>query len=160
MTLDTWPSGPVNSPAPLAAVADPVDNEPVTWFDRAADVSNERGSYLLLIRLPTALFVDRPAPLRLDAGWYIYAGSARGPGGVRARVKRHFDTNKSVRWHVDQLTNAADRVFAAAFFDLGECDLVRGLTAQEGLSFPHPGFGSSDCKSCEAHLLRYDMAPF
>jgi len=43
----------------------------------------------------------------------------------------------------------------AAFPGLGECDLVT-WTRQAGgtaISIPVPGFGSTDCRRCAAHLL-------
>jgi Uri superfamily endonuclease len=40
----------------------------------------------------------------LPAGRYLYCGSDKGPGGLKARLSRHFRHGKSVRWHVDQLT--------------------------------------------------------
>ncbi|MGE5612498.1 MAG: DUF123 domain-containing protein, partial [Bacillota bacterium] len=57
------------------------------------------GAYVLVIRL------DRAAA-GLPAGRYLYCGSARGPGGLRARVGRHMRKGKVVRWHVDRLTEA------------------------------------------------------
>jgi Uri superfamily endonuclease len=43
-------------------------------------------------------------PIVLPAGRYLYCGSAKGPGGLKARLSRHMRRGKSVRWHVDQLT--------------------------------------------------------
>ena len=34
-----------------------------------------------------------------------------------------------------------------------ECDLASNLMAQQGASVPVPGFGSSDCRRCSAHLV-------
>ena len=34
-----------------------------------------------------------------------------------------------------------------------ECDLVEALRALAEVSVPVPGFGSSDCRRCPAHLL-------
>ena len=48
------------------------------------------GAYLLLLALgrPLALAIRGLPPAILPPGWYIYAGSARGPGGIRARLAR------------------------------------------------------------------------
>jgi Uri superfamily endonuclease len=40
----------------------------------------------------------------LPAGRYLYCGSAKGPGGLKARLSRHMRRGKSVRWHIDRLT--------------------------------------------------------
>jgi histidyl-tRNA synthetase len=89
----------------------------------------------------------------LPAGWYIYAGSARGPGGIRARLGRHLGPGKGAHWHIDTLTQAA--VARRGFPIPGgeECALVRALLARPGTRIPVPGFGSSDCRSCASHLL-------
>lgn len=89
----------------------------------------------------------------LAKGAYAYAGSARGPGGIAARVGRHLRTEKAQRWHVDQLTAVARITAVLAWPDGGECAIVRGLTELGG-SVPVSGFGSSDCRQCAAHLLR------
>ena len=118
---------------------------------------SEGGVYALLIELTESVRVrlGRRAA-ELPPGLYVYIGSARGPGGLRARVRRHARREKRVRWHVDQLTTAASSVLAVvyALSDARECVLTPHL---ERLGFKHPvlGFGSSDCSSgCASHLLR------
>lgn len=115
----------------------------------------EAGAYVLLIRLEKLLFLDMPAfrGKSLAPGLYAYCGSAYGPGGIRARVSRHLRAGKPMRWHVDRLT-AAGRVEQAGIRVAGrECDLVSELLAAGGAP-ALPGFGSSDCRTCAAHLLR------
>lgn len=118
------------------------------------------GAYALLIEL------GRPAPLPprfatperpcLSAGVYLYLGSARGGGGIRARCTRHMARDKSLRWHVDWLTTRARRVRAFAVPGGDECALTAALRGVAGV--PVPGFGSSDCAICESHLLAVDPA--
>jgi Uri superfamily endonuclease len=112
----------------------------------------QSGAYVLLVDLPDEVVVRLPGrPLiRLQAGRYLYCGSAHGPGGLKARVSRHMRTAKTVRWHIDQVT-AGGRVRGAWVFpDRSECDLVAMLSA---LPAPIPGFGSSDCRTCVSHLV-------
>lgn len=91
----------------------------------------------------------------LPAGRYLYFGSARGPGGIRGRCIRHFRRPKKTHWHVDWLTAKAARMMVAAFPGLGECELVAWTQAAGGtaIAIPVPGFGSTDCRRCAAHLL-------
>ena len=111
------------------------------------------GAYVLVIELAEPLVVcigGKAAPL--PAGRYLYCGSAKGPGGIRARVARHMRTGKSMRWHVDQLTRAGCVLGAWAFPGGHECDLVDALSH---LPTALDGFGSSDCRRCRSHLLRW-----
>ena len=41
-------------------------------------------------------------------GWYVYIGSAFGPGGITARVTRHARAAKRLHWHIDYLLEHAD----------------------------------------------------
>lgn len=123
----------------------------------AQEVPTARGAYVILITLAERLKVrlgDR-APMLLPAGRYLYCGSARGPGGLRARLGRHMRRGKAVRWHVDRLTEAGDVRGAWIFPGGDECALVRRLSH---LPVPIAGFGSSDCAACRSHLLRWPEA--
>jgi histidyl-tRNA synthetase len=114
----------------------------------------EPGAYLLVIDLLRPLARALPGRANgLPAGRYAYAGSARGPGGIRARVRRHLKAAKTVRWHVDRLTNSAGVQAVLAFPGWRECDLVVVLAAVPGVTAPVSGFGSTDCRCCAAHLL-------
>jgi Uri superfamily endonuclease len=117
------------------------------------------GAYALHFRTEAPLALDIPrlgAPV-LAPGVYVYAGSAFGPGGIRARVTRHLRTGDRSgmrpHWHVDRLSAAARCIGVEAYPGGSECDIVAGLIAG-GATVPVPGFGSSDCRTCAAHLLR------
>ena len=118
-------------------------------------VPAEPGAYLLLIELAAPLALDIPSlgAATLPPGRYAYGGSAYGPGGLRARIGRHLRRDKALRWHIDRLTAAGRAIGLRAVPGGRECDLVRGLLDLPGTSVPLPGFGSSDCRSCPAHLV-------
>jgi Uri superfamily endonuclease len=114
------------------------------------------GSYLLLLDLaaPTRLTVGRLGTFDFPAGRYAYAGSARGPGGLRARVVRHVRAEKRLHWHVDYLAACAP-VVEVWYVESGErleCVWAVRLSALPGAGLPVEGFGSSDC-GCRAHLI-------
>jgi len=102
-----------------------------------------------------------PLPLRIPAfraavlpgGCYVYAGSARGPGGIRARAGRHLRRGKRLRWHIDRLTETTAARWALAVPGGRECDLVQALLARPAYEVALAGFGSSDCRRCPTHLL-------
>ena len=112
------------------------------------------GAYALFVRLERALDIDRGnVKGTLAPGWYVYAGSARGGGGIRARLTRHFRADKPIRWHVDELTTRADAMAALAIPGGCECAVVERLSRSDRFHSPLRGFGSSDCRTCPAHLL-------
>jgi Uri superfamily endonuclease len=114
------------------------------------------GAYLLLIGLRRKVAIrGHPSwPESLPRGWYLYAGSAYGPGGLRGRLARHFRPTKVRHWHVDQLT-AEGEIHAMAYAGRRECELVAALSGLPEITMPAPGFGSSDCRICRSHLLAY-----
>lgn len=124
------------------------------WTTDAATLPPAPGAYALLIELAA------PAPLPprfgthpLPPGRYCYLGNAWGPGGIQARCRRHLKLHPSRHWHVDWLTAGAASLWAKAFPDAQECDLIAHLLQNPGLTVPLPDFGSSDCRCCPAHLL-------
>ena len=114
------------------------------------------GAYALALWLEAPLavaYAGRDAVLA--PGAWVYAGSARGPGGLRARISRHFRATKPVHWHIDGVTLAAPPCAAVALPGGDECAIVARLLALPGFSAPLAHFGSSDCRTCPAHLLRW-----
>jgi Uri superfamily endonuclease len=120
------------------------------------------GTYLLRFDLSAAvdLEVGRLETVRLTRGTHFYVGSAFGPGGVAARVRRHVLGDGRPHWHVDRLrAQAPVRAcwYAHATRDL-EHRWAMALQALPGASISAPGFGASDC-GCASHLLRFGRAP-
>lgn len=120
------------------------------------------GVYLLVLHLPVArsLEVGALGWQEFPAGWYVYAGSAHGSGGLHARLKRHRSLEKRVWWHVDYLRAAAEWVEAwmAPLPANCECEWARRLMALPGAGVPVRGFGSSDCR-CASHLVHFQNKP-
>lgn len=119
----------------------------------------EKGAYVVLARLSGRLAGALPGKSEtvLEPGWYLYCGSARGPGGLKARISRHLAEDKKIRWHIDRLTTAASTLVALPFAGaITECQLAAAALASDRFSIPLPGFGSSDCRTCQSHLLRWE----
>jgi Uri superfamily endonuclease len=118
--------------------------------------SQESGAYILHITLEAPVHLAGMAHFTgfLPPGSYAYAGSARGPGGLAARLGRHLKRDKTIRWHVDRLTVQAARLVPLIVPGGDECRLMAALLCLPGVCVPLPGFGSSDCRSCPAHLAR------
>ena len=118
-------------------------------------ISSEGGAYALLIRLarPFRHQIGALGEVRLPPGAYLYLGSAYGPGGLRARLRRHLRQEKMTHWHVDHLTKAGKVVHVLAVPGASECDMVQCVLGPSAVRVPVAGFGSSDCSRCPAHLL-------
>jgi len=123
---------------------------------------SDSGSYLLWLRADEAqsITVGALGEMAVPPGVYAYAGSAFGPGGVKARVGRHVRGEGALHWHVDYLRAVAD--LAAVWFTHDdvrrECDWAAVLRDLPAASVPMDGFGASDC-TCPAHLIRFDDPP-
>ncbi|RLC75827.1 MAG: GIY-YIG nuclease family protein [Chloroflexi bacterium] len=123
---------------------------------------DQPGTYVLILKLsrPATITVGQLGRFRFPAGWYAYAGSARGPGGLAARVSRHTRWPKPLHWHVDYLRACACPV--AAWHAIGtrkrECAWAKALAQLPGASVPIPRFGASDCH-CHTHLFRFAAPP-
>ena len=124
--------------------------------ENIADLPGAPGAYALVVRLTAPLALGR---LRWQGrsrapGLYIYCGNANGPGGIGARLQRHARPSELRHWHVDALTGNGRVIGVGAFAGGHECLVMDGLARVRGAQIPLPGFGSSDCRVCEAHLVR------
>lgn len=93
--------------------------------------------------------------VELAPGRHAYAGSALGPGGVRARLGRHLRGGNARHWHIDHVRPAA--VPASAWWVHGsdrlECRWAEAAAGLSGAERTARGFGASDC-GCPGHLVR------
>lgn len=118
-----------------------------------------------------ALWLDRSRTIEVGslgqihfpAGWTLYVGSARGPGGLEARLARHRQkvrAGKRRHWHVDSLREEA--VWAGAWGRAGEeaaeCEWAARLLSLPDAQLVARGFGSSDCR-CPGHLVHVPALP-
>jgi len=123
------------------------------------------GTYILILRLtePRACCIGALGTYDLPAGYYLYVGSALGPGGLAGRVGRHLRRRvgayciRPLRWHIDYLLEIAEvfEVWAEPGTERMECAWARRLLEAGGRVIV-PGFGASDCR-CPAHLVYFDQ---
>ena len=68
-------------------------------------MTSRPGTYALLLAstLSRCLRIGRLGDLALSPGWYVYVGSAFGPGGVGARLAHHRKRAARPHWHIDHL---------------------------------------------------------
>lgn len=120
------------------------------------------GTYLLVLYLPNWHDIDVGSlgTLTFERGYYLYIGSAFGPGGLDARIRRHLRRVKKHRWHIDYLSAEAS-IIETWFSNQSvkhECRWAKILEGVSDLGMPVIGFGSSDC-SCASHLFYSKKKP-
>lgn len=113
------------------------------------------GTYALILSsmVDRPLQISRLGQLHVRRGFYVYIGSAFGPGGVRARVSHHQKFSARPHWHIDYLRAITQLAEIWVTYDLIRrehqwADLFKGM---RGALIPLRGFGASDC-ACESHL--------
>jgi len=97
--------------------------------------------------------VGRLGSLAIEPGYYLYVGSAFGPGGVRARVLRHWRRDKPSHWHIDYLRDYMEPVCTWISYDPVRLEhrWAKSLAVMPGMR-PIIGFGCTDCQ-CSSHLF-------
>ncbi|MEJ2407519.1 MAG: GIY-YIG nuclease family protein [Candidatus Thiodiazotropha sp.] len=114
------------------------------------------GTYILLMRLPRgqALTIGYLGRREFARGWYLYVGSAFGPGGVAARCNHHRRGTSRPRWHVDYLRGVMPLREIWFTHDplRREHQWADILLSNPSLEMPVKGCGASDC-DCQSHLL-------
>ncbi|GAB6098386.1 GIY-YIG nuclease family protein [Halanaerocella petrolearia] len=125
-------------------------------------ISSQPGTYILLLKATKEekVQVGSFGPLDMKKGYYVYVGSALGPGGVQSRVNRHAKKDKKLHWHIDYLRATTDllEVWYTYSQNRYEHKWAKVLQSLPKVSIPLPGFGASDC-NCRAHLFFFRGKP-
>jgi Uri superfamily endonuclease len=134
----------------------------------------ELGTYALLLEMDEQerITIGKLGTFDFPAGYYLYVGSALGPGGLRARLARHRrgsespsgsnsgQGGKKLHWHIDYLLQQAQliEVWSMVSEERLECKWGEVARRLSGAQVPVRGFGSSDCR-CPAHLIYFSARP-
>lgn len=125
-------------------------------------MQNYPGTYALIMTSDTdqQIVIGKLGRLRVRPGYYVYIGSAFGPGGLNARIAHHKRASVRPHWHIDYLRSVLlikevwytndDRPYEHRW-----AETISGL---KGATTPIAGFGSSDC-SCTSHLFAFKAKP-
>ena len=126
------------------------------------ELTSQPGSYALVLHRSRggSIMVGKFGILQFRAGFYVYIGSAFGPGGVRSRVGRHLQGSESRHWHIDYFRPGAEIIEVWYSNDpiRREHDWAQHLMASVGAKVPLRGFGSSDCQ-CRSHFVFFPACP-
>lgn len=126
------------------------------------------GTYALILGLPTtrSIRIGKLGEFDFPAGYYVYVGSAFGPGGLAGRLNRHqrlaedIAGRKRLHWHIDYLRQHSELWGAwYAVHDTSHEHSWASLVSQlPGATMPVPRFGASDCH-CSSHLYHFPKPP-
>ena len=139
---------------PLTSLNPEGDNQPQSRIMR----TNSSGTYalVLFIEEPVKISVGKLGAQQFLPGYYVYLGSALGPGGLRARVGRHLHPRGSskLHWHIEYLLKKSTvvEIWWLVGDNRQECSWAE-ILGNVGMVFPL-GFGSSDC-NCDGHLVAF-----
>jgi Uri superfamily endonuclease len=133
-------------------------------------IRNETGIYALVMKLEkgqTITFDKKGTHQKFALGYYVYIGSARGPGGLKSRVRRHQNRRvdgKRMHWNVDyfrELAPIGEVWYSYTQSDQLEHDWAQSIARMYRASVPFAGFGTNDCgQGCDAHFFYFSERPF
>ncbi|MBD3189987.1 MAG: DUF123 domain-containing protein [Candidatus Heimdallarchaeota archaeon] len=121
-------------------------------------LSKEKGTYLLFLNNPEDqnITIGSLGIVNFPKSYYVYVGSALGPGGLKKRISRHLRLQKKIFWHIDYLLNRTELVAIATIpsKERLECKISQQISSQlqRPEQFSISNFGSSDC-NCKSHLF-------
>jgi Uri superfamily endonuclease len=118
------------------------------------------GTYVLVVNLdqPANIRVGKRSSQQFRSGYYLYVGSAFGPGGLKSRVGRHIRSEKKMRWHIDYLLPHTNLCWLWYLpMQRLECTWSQAIATIEAAN-PITGFGASDCR-CSSHLYHFQSVP-
>ena len=120
------------------------------------------GTYALVMRCSSEQQVEvgKLGSLHARPGFYVYVGSAFGPGGLKARITHHMKISEKPHWHMDYLRPAVDLTEIWFTYDPRhrEHQWAGVLANFRHTTIPLPGFGASDCR-CNSHLYLIRSKP-
>jgi Uri superfamily endonuclease len=129
---------------------------------QSIQIANHPGTYALvfLCETPFRAVIGKVGPIRIASGYWVYVGSAFGPGGLRARLSHHLKPSTRPHWHLDYIKCGLHPIEIWATDDdiKRECEWAGVLSSLKGATRPIAGFGASDC-ACRSHLIHLPRRP-
>ena len=122
----------------------------------------EPGTYALVLSSSSQkiICIGKFGKLKIQKGYYIYVGSALGPGGLKARIKYHNRLSTKPHWHIDYLKPFVEikEVWYSYDTHRNEHNWSTIFITLPDAFIPLKGFGSSDYK-CRTHLFYFNKKP-
>ena len=125
-------------------------------------IESKPGTYALVLSCAgnARIQVGRVGTMQLQRGYYVYLGSALGPGGLRARIAHHQKLSSRPHWHIDHLRahTQIHRIWFSYDAQRREHQWAGVVQTMRGARAPLLGFGASDC-DCRSHLYFFKRCP-
>jgi Uri superfamily endonuclease len=125
-------------------------------------IPRERGTYALIYRCEETFraVAGKLGPVCLSPGYWIYIGSAFGPGGLRSRLIHHLKPSPRPHWHLDYVKHGLTPIEIWLTTDAvrREHAWAGDLARLKGAACPISGFGASDC-TCRSHMIHLRRRP-
>ena len=130
--------------------------------DQSIQITKQQGTYALMFKceIPFLAVAGRLGSIQIDSGFWVYVGSAFGPGGLRSRLAHHLKPSTRPHWHLDYIKHALHPIEIWVTVDevKREHDWAGIFSTLKGAVRPIEGFGASDC-SCLSHLIHLPRRP-
>ena len=127
-----------------------------------SNMRNSPGTYALILKSSSdrRIEIGRLGKCLIQPGYYVYTGSAFGPGGLKARIAHHAGISQRPHWHIDYLRSVLrlNEVWYTVDAKPYEHRWAETMSALKGANLPIIGFGASDC-SCTSHLFSFADRP-
>jgi len=131
-------------------------------LNASRNLVSQKGTYILILkaRVEKQINVGQLGRMVLRPGYYLYVGSAFGPGGLKARLNHHLRRVLKPHWHIDYLRRYTKVIEIWYTMDAArrEDDWVDSITKIPHMSLAYPGFGASDSKGV-SHLFQSKCKP-
>ncbi|MCE4619237.1 MAG: GIY-YIG nuclease family protein [Desulfurococcales archaeon] len=118
--------------------------------------SDCKGVYILILGVESdqSLDIGSLGRHRVEKGYYAYIGSAKGPGGIRARLCRHIHRCGRRHWHIDYFRDIAKPIaFTYCCQENASESWLYHILARRLQPYIR-GFGSSDNPGVYSHLFK------
>jgi Uri superfamily endonuclease len=130
--------------------------------NQSIQITRQQGTYALIFKCETPFHAaaGKLGTIFITTGYWIYVGSAFGPGGLRSRLTHHLKPSTRPHWHLDYIKHALHPIEAWVTVGLAtrEHDWAGILSTLKGATRPIAGFGASDCP-CRSHLIHLPRRP-
>ena len=125
-------------------------------------INSCKGTYAIVFSSDqeSCICIGKLGKVKIEKGFYVYIGSAFGPGGLRSRINRHLKRGKPNHWHIDYIRDQLlpIGVWYSYASVKEECHWAK-ILHEFSDSRPLNKMGATDCK-CPSHFFSFKSLSF